>query len=152
MHMQERVNIGKAAPALYQTMVELDQLVELDLDKAGIAKGFSHLLRLRASQLNQCAFCIRMHARDALASGEPADRLAVLPAWKETGYFNAQERAALELVEAVTLVADGQVPDPVYAQAAKVLDDGQIAALEWLCVVINSWNRIAVSSRYPVQP
>lgn len=148
----ERVNIGKAAPALYQAVVELDRLAGQALAAAGIAEGFSHLLRLRASQINGCAFCIRLHARDALQSGEAADRLAVLPAWRETVYFTAQERAALALVEAVTLVADGQVEEAVYAEAAAQLSAAQIAAVEWLAVVINSWNRIAICSRYPVGP
>jgi alkylhydroperoxidase family enzyme len=93
-----------------------------------------------------------MHARDALASGETMDRLSVLPAWRETDYFNEKERAALALVEAVTLIADGQLPDSVYEQAAGVLSNEEIAAVEWLAVVINAWNRIAISSRTPVKP
>ena len=149
--MRERVNLGKSAPALYQAVVELDRLASEAAAQAGIATGFTHLLRLRASQLNQCAFCVRLHARDALASQESGDRIAVLPAWRETDYFSPKERAALERVEAVTLVADGQVPDAVYAQAAGVLSKEEIAAVEWLAVVINAWNRIAISSRYPVR-
>src|SRR5690625_7114386 len=95
--MTERVNLGKSAPNLYQTVVELDRLVSEALTSAGVTEGFSHLLRLRASQINQCAFCVRLHARDALASGESSDRLAVLSAWEETDYFTPKERAALEL-------------------------------------------------------
>ena len=148
--MGERVNIGKALPELYQRMVELDRQAGQALSAAGIAEGFSHVLRLRASQINQCAFCMRLHARDALACGEPGDRLAVLPAWRETAYFTPSERAALALVEAVTQVAEGQVPDAVYAHAREQLTDAQIAAVQWLAVVINSWNRIAITSRYPV--
>lgn len=150
--MSGRVNIGKAAPALYQGMIELDRLAGQALAAAGMAEGFSHLLRLRASQINGCAFCIRLHARDALGSGESADRVAVLTAWRETVYFNPQERAALALVEAVTLIAEGQVEDAVYAEAAAQLSAAQIAAVQWLAVVINGWNRIAIASRYPVGP
>jgi len=150
--MAERVNLGKSAPALYQAVIELDRLAAEALTSAGIAKGFSHLLRLRASQINQCAFCVRMHARDSLASGESADRVAVLAAWKETEYFNLKERAALELVEAITLVSDGQVPDAVYEQASESLSKEEVSAIEWLAVVINAWNRIAISSRYCVEP
>lgn len=148
--MSNRVNLGKSAPALYQAVVELDRLASDAVAQAGIANGFSHLLRLRASQLNQCAFCVRLHTRDALASSESSDRIAVLPAWRETDYFNDKERAALELVEAVTLVSSGQVPDAVYEQAAKSLTRDEISAVEWLAVVMNAWNRIAISSRYPV--
>lgn len=148
--MTERINLGKSAPALYQAVAELDRLASEAVKQAGIAAGFSHLLRLRASQINQCAFCIRMHARDAQASGESGDRIAVLPAWRETDYFNPKERAQLALLEAITLVADGQVPDAVYEQAANALSKDEISAVEWLAVVINAWNRIAIASRYPV--
>ncbi|GIU47284.1 carboxymuconolactone decarboxylase family protein [Shewanella algidipiscicola] len=149
--MIERVNIGKSAPALYQAVVELDRLASVAITDAGIATGFSHLLRLRASQINQCAFCVRLHARDALASEETADRVAVVAAWKETEYFTLKERAALELVEAITLIWDGQLPDAIYKQAASQLSKEEISAIEWLAIVINTWNRIAISSRYPVK-
>jgi len=149
--MTERVNLGKSASALYQAVVELDRLVSDALTNAGIAAGFSHLLRLRASQINQCAFCVRLHTQDALASGESADRVAVVPAWKETEYFSPKERAALELVEAITLISDGQLPNTIYEQAATNLSKEEISAIEWLAVVINTWNRIAISSRYPVK-
>lgn len=149
--MTERVNLGKSVPALYQGVIELDRLASEALANAGITEGFSHLLRLRASQVNQCAFCVRLHARDALASGESNDRLAVLAAWKETEYFNPKERAALELVEAITLVSIGQVPDEIYEQATENLSKEEVSAIEWLAVVINTWNRIAISSRYPVK-
>ena len=77
--------------------------------------------------------------------------MAVLAAWKETEYFTSKERAALELVEAITLVSDGQVPDSIYEQAAANLSKEELSAIEWLAVVINTWNRIAISSRYPVK-
>lgn len=149
--MSERVNLGKSAPELYHAVVELDRLASDALTKAGIAAGFSHLLRLRASQINQCAFCVRLHARDALASGESGDRVAVLSAWRETEYFSPKERAALALVEAITLISDGQLPDAIYEQAETNLSDEEVSAIEWLAVVINAWNRIAISSRYPVK-
>ena len=150
--MSERVNLGKAMPALYQSVLGLDKLAEQAALDAGWAGGFTHLVKMRASQINECAFCLRMHSRDALATGETADRLAVLPAWRETTYFTDKERAGLALTEAVTLVAQDQIPDEVYAEAAKHLNAQEIASIEWLAVVINMWNRIAISSRYPVQP
>lgn len=149
--MTERVNLGKSAPNLYQTFVELDRLVSEALTSAGVTEGFSHLLRLRASQINRCAFCVRLHARDALASGESSDRLAVLAAWEETDYFSPKERAALELVEAITLISDDQLPDAIYKQASESLSEEEVSAIEWLAVVINTGNRIAISSRYPVK-
>lgn len=150
--MAERINLGKAAPELYQAVAGLDKLASQTALSAGLTEGFTHLMRLRASQINQCAFCVRLHARDAMNSGESADRISVLPAWNETAYFTEKERAALALVEAITLISEGQVPDAVYATAAKSLSSEEIAAVEWLSVVINAWNRIAISSRYPVKP
>lgn len=152
MAMSTRINLGKAVPELYQAMVGMEKSLVKTLAAAGIAVGFGHLLRLRASQINQCAYCVRMHARDALASGETGDRVHALSAWRETEYFNEKERAALELVEAITLVTHHQVPDAVYAQAAGVLSEQEIAAVEWLALLINAWNRIAIASRYPVRP
>jgi AhpD family alkylhydroperoxidase len=148
---ENRVNIGKVMPELFQAVGSLERLASEHAKSAGIVDGFAHLLRLRASQLNQCAFCVRLHTRNALASGESSDRISVLPAWRESEYFTEKERASLALVEAVTLIAQGQVPDAVYAQAAAVLSDNEIAAVEWLGVAINAWNRIAISSRYPVK-
>ncbi|NLE87010.1 MAG: carboxymuconolactone decarboxylase family protein [Myxococcales bacterium] len=150
--MTERIHLAKVAPELYRSVAELERQVTETVARAGIAEGFAHLLRLRASQLNGCAFCVRLHTRDALASGESSDRAAVLPAWRETEYFTPKERAALELVEAITLVADGQVPDAVYERAAQELTQEELAAVEWLAVMINTWNRIAIPSRYPVKP
>jgi len=150
--MRERPNLKQSSPAIYQAIGALERLVSEALTSAGIGQGFAHLLRLRASQINHCAYCIKVHTRDALASGEAAERATVLPAWRETGYFSEKERAALELVEAITLISEGQVPDAVYQRAAAVLSKDEIVAVEWLAIAINSWNRIAISSRYPVGP
>jgi AhpD family alkylhydroperoxidase len=150
--MSDRVNIGKALPELYKVVAGLDKLSTEAAAAAGLAEGFTHLLRLRASQLNQCAFCVRMHTSDALGSGESIDRVSVLPAWRETDYFSDKERASLELMEAVTFISDGQVPDEVYERAVAKLSKEEITAVEWLSVVINAWNRVAISSRYPVRP
>ncbi len=147
-----RISLSKLAPELAQTLTKLDRQASEYAASAGIDAGFAHLLRLRASQLNHCAYCLRMHARDALASGESADRIHVLPAWRETEYFTVKERAALALIEAVTAIADDQVPDAVYNEAVRVLSQEEIVAVEWLGVVINAWNRIAVPSRTPVKP
>jgi AhpD family alkylhydroperoxidase len=149
---RSRVGLAESAPDLYRAMVQLDRLTNERVTSAGIDEGFSHMLRLRASQLNGCAFCVRMHARDALAAGESTDRVSVLPAWRETAYFDEKERAALALVEAVTLISDGQVPDEVYSAATDVLSEDEILAVEWLGVAINGWNRIAIPSRTPVGP
>jgi AhpD family alkylhydroperoxidase len=147
-----RVNLGKVAPELYRSVDGLDKQARELAASAGFADGLVHLLKLRASQINQCAFCVRMHTRDALKSGETSDRISVLTAWRESGYFTEKERAALSLIEAVTRISEGQVPDAVYDEAASHLSDQEIAAVEWLAIVINAWNRIATASRYPVKP
>jgi AhpD family alkylhydroperoxidase len=150
--MEERVNLGKASPEAYKTVIALDRLAKAAAAEAGLAEGLTHLLKLRASQINQCAYCVRLHTADALKSGEPIERISVLPAWRETSYFTPQERSALALTEAVTLIAEGQVPDEVYREAAEHLSPAEIGAVEWIAVVINAWNRIAIPSRYEVAP
>ena len=150
--MQDRVNLGKALPAIYKTVASTDALATQAAIDAGWTAGFTHLVKMRASQINGCAFCLRMHSRDALAAGETADRLAVLPGWRETTYFNPKEQAGLALTEAITNIVDGQLPDAVYADAAKHLNEAEIAAIEWLAIVINMWNRVAISSRFAVAP
>lgn len=148
----QRVNVGKAAPEIYQAVVALDKLVAERVKAAGMAVGFTHLLRLRASQINGCAYCVRLHSHDALAAGESHDRIVLLDAWRESAYFDNKERAALALLEAVTLVNNGQVPEAVYGEAAAALSPDEIAVVEWLAIVMAAWNRIAISSRYVVAP
>lgn len=147
-----RINLGQSATELYKKVAELDALAMQKVQEAQLNEGFAHLLKLRASQINQCAFCIRMHAQDALKTGESAERIALLNAWRETEYYDQAERAALALIEAITLIAVDQVPDAIYEDALPFLTDAQISAIEWLAIVINAWNRIAISSRYSVKP
>jgi AhpD family alkylhydroperoxidase len=99
-----RVSLSKSAPELFQAIVKLERQTSEYASSSGIREGFAHLLRLRVSQLNQCAYRVRLHKREALSSGETTDRISVLPAWREIGYFTDKERAALALIEAVTLI------------------------------------------------
>ncbi|MGE8540302.1 MAG: carboxymuconolactone decarboxylase family protein [Acinetobacter sp.] len=147
-----RINLGQSAPELYKKVAELDALAMQKVLEARLSEGFAHLLKLRASQINQCAFCIRLHTQDALKTGETAERIALLSAWRETEYYDQAERAALSLMEAITLISADQVPDAIYEDALPFLTDAQISAVEWLAIVINAWNRIAISSRYSVKP
>jgi len=150
--MENRVNLGQISPEAFKAMEELENRIREFAESAGIPKGFTHLLKLRASQLNGCAFCVRMHTRDAIADGESSDRIALVAAWEESEYFDEKERASFEMIEAITLVMDSQMPISVYEEAQEVLSEEEIAAVEWIGVAINSWNRIAISSRYPVKP
>lgn len=148
----QRVNLGKAAPELYKNVIELENLSMQKAQQVGIEMGFSHLLKLRASQINQCAFCVRMHTQDAIKVGESIDRIALISAWRESDYFSEKERAALTLIEEITLIAQQHFPDQVYAAAKEILSDDEITAIEWIAIVINTWNRIAISSQYKVTP
>lgn len=146
------VNIGKIYSAPYRAMLEFnDQAVAAGVD-AGLSPLLVELLKVRASQINGCAFCLRMHSADAVKAGETADRLAVVAGWWESQYFTPEEQAALQIAERVTMIGDhGRLPDRG-VDVDGVLTEKQIAAVTWLAVVINSWNRIAISSHYPVHP
>ncbi|WP_326834893.1 carboxymuconolactone decarboxylase family protein [Amycolatopsis rhabdoformis] len=148
----QRVRIDKQHPAAYKTLIALSTEVENSAAAAGLEPLTLELLKIRTSQINGCAFCLRMHSRDALKKGENPDRIAVLPAWEETEYFSATERAALRLTEAMAHVADGHVPDEDYEAAAADLTEDQISAVAWLSVVMNAFNRVAITSRYQVAP
>ncbi|BAU82058.1 alkylhydroperoxidase [Streptomyces laurentii] len=145
-----RVNLGKQHPAAYKALIALSAEVEEAAVTAGLDPLLVELLRMRTSQINGCAFCLRMHTRDALKKGENPDRIAVLPAWEETGCFSETDRAALRLTEAVTRVPDGHVPDTEYDAAAAVLTADQISAVAWPATVMNAFNRVAITSPYPV--
>lgn len=147
---QRRVNIGKQHPAPYKALLALSSAAEEAAGAAGLDPLLVELLKIRTSQINGCAFCLRMHTRDALKKGENPDRIAVLPGWEETGYFSDTERAALRLTEAIALVSEGHVSDADYDAAAAVLSADQVSAVAWLATVMNAFNRVAITSRYPV--
>lgn len=146
------VNIGKVYAGPYKAMLEFNAQAAAAGADAGLPPLLMELVKIRASQLNGCAFCLKMHCADAVEAGETADRLAVVAAWWESQYFTPQEQAALQIAENVTLIGDhGRLADRG-VDIESVLDEKQIAAVTWLAVVINSWNRIAISSHYPVHP
>src|SRR5215204_3919511 len=107
------------------------------------------LIKIRASQLNGCAYCIDMHTKDARLAGETEQRLYALSAWHEAPFFTSRERAALEYTEAVTRVGDTHVPDDVYARVSALFDEDEMVALTFAVIVINAWNRLAISFRVP---
>ncbi|WP_044415055.1 carboxymuconolactone decarboxylase family protein [Halarcobacter anaerophilus] len=149
--MTHRINLKKEVFSMYEKLSSMEEeLKKLILD-AKIEEGFFHLLKLRASQINKCAYCVRLHTKDALACGETIERISVIPAWEETEYFSLKERACLALVEEITTISEKQVPKEVYEEAIETLTKDEIVAVEWLAIVINSWNRLAISSRYIVK-
>ena len=133
-------DVSGAMGALHAAAVEAASDVKLEPE-------LLELIRIRASQVNGCAFCLDMHTKDARALGETEQRIYALNAWRETPFFTERERAALALTESITLVHTGQVPDPVYQEAAAVFDEAEVAALIWAATVINAYNRIAIATR-----
>ena len=150
MAAQVRINIGKQDPASYRALIALAGLAEESAASAGLDPLLVELVKIRTSQINGCAFCLRLHTRDAIRKGEAPDRIAVLSAWEETGYFTEMEQAVLRLTEAIALIADGRVSDTIYSAVTTVLTDDQVSATAWLSTVINAFNRVAITSRYPV--
>ncbi|WP_406439703.1 carboxymuconolactone decarboxylase family protein [Streptomyces sp. NBC_00631] len=142
-----RVALKKITPDVSSAMASLHAAAVAAAQDAKVEPEILELVRIRASQLNGCAFCLDMHTKDARAQGETEQRIYALNAWRETPFFTERERAALALAEAVTLVADGHVPDGVYAGAAEVFDEPQLAALIWAVTVINAYNRTAIATR-----
>ncbi|WP_369030680.1 carboxymuconolactone decarboxylase family protein [Streptomyces adonidis] len=142
-----RVALKKITPDVSASMGALHGAAVSAAQDAKVEPELLELIRIRASQINGCAFCLDMHAKDARAQEETEQRIYALSAWRETPFFTERERAALALTEAVTLVHDGHVPDEVYAEAAAVFDEAQVAALIWAATVINAYNRIAIATR-----
>jgi len=142
-----RIDFEAHAAGFYRAMAHLDQATTKELDNAGIDVLLRELIRIRASQLNGCAFCIDMHTKDARAAGETEQRIYALPAWRETPFFTDRERAALALAESVTLMPQTHVPDADFAQAGEQFSETELGALISLIVTINAWNGIGVTTR-----
>jgi len=141
--MQPRFDYRKYAPAALKAMMELEKYIA----KSGLEHKLVLLMKMRASQINGCAYCIDMHSIDARAEGETEQRLYALDAWRETPFFTDRERAALEWTEALTLVSETHVPDEVHEQAKKYFNEKEIADLTIVVSTINMWNRISISTR-----
>lgn len=141
--MQQRMNIATAAPALYKAVVGLEVAVQ----NSGLDRHLLHLVKVRASQLNGCSYCVYMHVGEALAGGVDNRKLHMVSAWRESSLFDRRERAALEWTESLTLIAETGVPDETYADVSEAFDEEELARLTMAIVTINAWNRIAVSSR-----
>ena len=146
-HKPNRIKMFKAAPEIYEAMMQLSNASAKDVDPI-----IGELVKIRASQINRCAFCLDMHVHDARKLGETEQRLALIAAWEEAGdLFDDRERAALALAEAVTEVAHhGQVPDEVYDRAAEVFTERELAQVIAMAVTINAWNRINLAAPNPL--
>lgn len=141
--MQQRMVLKETSPGAYEAMLGLERY----LTATSLDKKLRELVKIRASQINGCAFCIDLHTKDARTMGESEQRIYALNAWQETPFFTPEERAALALTEAITLVAETGVPDEVYEQARRLFGGERLAELIMAVVAINAWNRIAISTR-----
>ena len=142
-----RLDFDGHAPAFSRALAHLDNAATKQLDAVDFDARLRELVRIRASQLNGCAYCIDMHTKDARAAGETEQRIYALPAWRETPFFTTRERAALAFTESVTLMAQSHVPAAAYDEVAAVYTPDEVAALVGLITVINAWNTIGVSTR-----
>jgi AhpD family alkylhydroperoxidase len=143
--VEQRIAYGKVAPGVVQAMHGLERYVA----QCGLERSLLELIKVRASQINGCAYCMDMHTKDARANGETEQRLYVLNAWREAPFYTERERAALAWTEAVTLVAESHVPDEVYEQARGHFSEEELVNLTLALVAINGWNRICVGFRTP---
>ena len=147
--MKPRLNPFGVAPDAMKTIAVLEAYVQ----SSGLEASLIELVKIRASQINGCAYCIHMHTRDARARGESEERIYLLDAWRESPLYTERERAALAWTEAVTLVADTHVPDAAYEEVRRHFAEDELVKLTHLIVTINAWNRIAISFRsvHPVK-
>ncbi|WP_341315560.1 carboxymuconolactone decarboxylase family protein [Paraburkholderia sp. IMGN_8] len=141
--MEQRLDFYKANPAAIKALIGVEERI----GKSALEKSLTELVRLRASQINGCAYCVDMHTADARKGGETDRRLATVVVWRETPFFTDRERAALEWTEAVTLVSHEHVPDAVWTAVRPHFSDEELVDLTLLIAAINAWNRFAISFR-----
>jgi AhpD family alkylhydroperoxidase len=144
--MQTRIPYMKVAPGAFKVMLGLEEY----LHQSGIEENLLHFIKLRASQLNGCAYCIDMHWKDLRSIGESEQRLYGLDAWEESPYYSDRERAAFAWTEAVTNIQDGHVRDAVYETVRQHFSDKELADLTLAVAAINAWNRLAIAGRVEV--
>ncbi|MEX2297854.1 MAG: carboxymuconolactone decarboxylase family protein [Dongiaceae bacterium] len=141
--MKERMNYIKAAPDAYKTMLKLQDYVAT----CGLEFSLLELVKMRASQINGCAYCLKLHTVDARKAGESEERIYLLSAWREAPLYTPREQAALAWTEALTLIAETGAPDDAYEQARREFSEEEMMKLTMAIVVINGWNRIAIGFR-----
>jgi AhpD family alkylhydroperoxidase len=143
--MSQRFDVAKLSPGGYRAMLELNAY----LKTSGLEADLLELVKIRASQINGCAFCVSMHVLDARKLGVSEDRMHLLATWRDTPVFSARERAALAWTEALTRLADGDVPDAAYAEARAQFSEKEVSDLIYAVVEITGWNRLMIASRTP---
>lgn len=139
--MSKRIKINQAEPAAYKAMLALENYVE----KSGLSTSHQDLIKIRASQINGCAFCVDMHTKEAKEHGETDQRIFTISVWRDTTFFNEQERAILALTEEITLISN-KVSDETYNKAAELFDPSYLSKIIMCIITINAWNRIGIST------
>jgi AhpD family alkylhydroperoxidase len=147
-----RVNLATQDPASFDALGALNSTIDAAASRAGLDLLTLELLKVRVSQINGCASCLRLHTREAVKLGESAVRLALVATWRECQYFSPVEQAAFTVAESVTRISDGPMSDERYGALATVLTEDQYSALAWAAISINAWNRVALTSKWPVAP
>jgi len=147
----EHLYLDKQHPALWRAISGLGLKVQEAAEAAGLGAGLLELLNVRISQINGCAYCLDLHVRKAIEAGESSQRLAVLPAWRETALFTDKERAALALVESITELPDQESRETEEAFARQSLTSEEFSAVSWAAVTMNAFNRVSITSHHPVR-
>ncbi len=147
-----RTNLASQDPASFEALGDLNAKIDAAASAAGLGLLTLELLKVRVSQINGCASCLRLHTREAIKLGESAVRLALVATWRECQYFSQVEQAAFTVAESVTKISDGPLSDEQYGAVTAVLTEDQYSALAWAAISINAWNRVALTSKWPVAP
>src|SRR5690606_745760 len=143
MEMKERLNYKDVSPDAIKAMRGVEKYVR----ESGLERSLYELVKIRASQINGCAYCIDMHTKDARIAGETEHRIYALSAWRETPFYSERERAALAWTEALTLISENDVPDDLYETVSKQFSEKEMVDLTMAIIAINGWNRLAISFR-----
>lgn len=152
MTEEHRVHLSRSAPPAYKALAGVSKTVGELAAANGVDDRLKEIVQIHTSQLNGCAYCVRVHVERATAAGVSADVIAQISVWRDSGVFSDRERAGLELAEAYVYIHDDGVPDDVYDRVGGVLSEQEYVALSWILVAINAFNRIAIAGRYSVPP
>jgi len=152
MTNERRVHLSRSAPPAYQALAAFSKTVGAISTEAGIDDRLKELVQIHTSQLNGCAYCVRVHVERAEKAGVTLDTIAQLPVWRDSGVFTERERAGLELAEAFAFISEDGIPDDVYDRVGGILSEQEYVALSWILVSINAFNRVAIAGRYAVPP
>jgi AhpD family alkylhydroperoxidase len=152
MSEEARVHLSRSAPPAYQALAALSKTAGKLATEGGVDDRLKELVQIHTSQLNGCAYCVRVHVERAIAAGVSADVIAQVAVWRDSGVFSDRERAGFELAEAFAFIHEEGIADDVYDRVGTVLSEQEYVALSWILVSINAFNRVAIAGRYSVPP